>query len=326
MNNLPFLRTFLAVYRTGSITSGARQLHLTQPAASGHIRALEQQLGRQLFAREGRGVIATPAAHDLAMQIAPHLDALEVTLASVRTHADSLAGTLYLGGPADFLSAKITGLLPTLMAQGIDCNLRLHSEAQLIAGLDAGDLDLAILSTAPSSPGIGHAQLYTEEFVLVGGPHWVAKLPASTARKAWPAALENLPLLAYDETLPWIRHYFQDVFGLAVERKPALVVADLRTLMAAASAGCGATVIPRYLCENDLASGKLVQLYHPAVPPLSPIYLAWSKFRLRQARTLHARDSLLAMTPIWAEQCASARAQLRARASARKALANAAAG
>src|SRR5579859_3955794 len=77
MLDLVFLRTFLAIHRSGSITKAAKALHLTQPAVSQHLKALEVQIGAKLFRRNPRGVVPTPAAEELSMRIGQHLDALQ---------------------------------------------------------------------------------------------------------------------------------------------------------------------------------------------------------------------------------------------------------
>jgi DNA-binding transcriptional LysR family regulator len=53
-----------------------------------------------------------------------------------------------------------------------------------------------------------------------------------------------------------------------------LVAPDLRALRAAALAGAGATVLPRYLCEGDLTAGRLVDLRPTDDPPINTLYLA----------------------------------------------------
>jgi Bacterial regulatory helix-turn-helix protein, lysR family len=59
MADLEYLRAFLATYRSGSVTKAAEYVHLSQPAVSGQIKALEQQLGRTLFTRTPRGIVST---------------------------------------------------------------------------------------------------------------------------------------------------------------------------------------------------------------------------------------------------------------------------
>ena len=53
------LRTFLAVARLGHLTRAAEQLHLTQPAVSKQVKALEQELGVLLFERQPTGMVLT---------------------------------------------------------------------------------------------------------------------------------------------------------------------------------------------------------------------------------------------------------------------------
>jgi DNA-binding transcriptional LysR family regulator len=68
-----YQRTFLAVYRAGSLTAAARVVDISQPAVSGQIQALERQLGFTLFLRRGRGIEPTARAVDLAREVAEHL-------------------------------------------------------------------------------------------------------------------------------------------------------------------------------------------------------------------------------------------------------------
>ena len=79
--DLNLLRTFLAVYRTGSFTAAARLLGLSQPTVTTQVRALERQLDRELFQRQARGVSPAPYADELASRIVQPLDDfLEVAL------------------------------------------------------------------------------------------------------------------------------------------------------------------------------------------------------------------------------------------------------
>ena len=56
------IQAFLAVAETGSLSSAARELHLTQPTVGRHIQSLEQDLGVSLFKRQARGMALTTQA------------------------------------------------------------------------------------------------------------------------------------------------------------------------------------------------------------------------------------------------------------------------
>src|SRR5262245_2479819 len=62
---LDLLGSFLAVAEHGSVTAAAARLHLTQPAVTRHVLALERELGLPLFERAGRGMRLTAAGATL---------------------------------------------------------------------------------------------------------------------------------------------------------------------------------------------------------------------------------------------------------------------
>jgi LysR family transcriptional activator of glutamate synthase operon len=74
------LQSFREVVREGSFTAAAKNLHMTQPAVSLHVKALEQEVGARILERDGKGVRLTPAGKVL-------LEAAEVALAAVEEGA-----------------------------------------------------------------------------------------------------------------------------------------------------------------------------------------------------------------------------------------------
>ena len=74
--NLIQLRVFDAVVRAGSVTAAARRLHVTQPAVTNHIKALEEHDDVTLFRREGRTLVPNSLGEELA-EISGRLFALE---------------------------------------------------------------------------------------------------------------------------------------------------------------------------------------------------------------------------------------------------------
>jgi len=144
MSQLTYLRTFLAVYRAGSVTKASIQLAITQPAASGHIKALEAHLKQTLFRRLGRGIEPTATADWLARAVAPYLDGLEETLGAATIRPNGLAGRLRLGGPAEFLGEKVLPGLGGLPELGLHLETQFGLAQDLVEHLEAGQLDLVI--------------------------------------------------------------------------------------------------------------------------------------------------------------------------------------
>jgi DNA-binding transcriptional LysR family regulator len=256
MADLEHLRSFLAMYRAGSVTRAAKLVHLTQPALSAQLRALEAHLGRRLFARKARGIEATPAAHALAAAIAPHVDALGVAAEGARVGSQEIAGVVAIGGPAELLGKRVVGMLAPLVERGLRMRLAFGLPGPLIDELAAGDLELVIATQRVARPGIDYARFYVEELILIAGRDWAARLP----RKLDAAALEAAPLVAYADDLPILRRYWRAVLGARLTRPAAVIAPDLRAVMHAVIAGAGVSVLPRYLCTDFLARGELLDL------------------------------------------------------------------
>lgn len=269
MADLEHLRSFLAMYRAGSVTRAAKVVHLTQPALSAQLKALEAHLGRRLFTRKARGLEATPAAHGLAAAIAPHVDALDVLADHARAGSQAIAGTVAIGGPAELLGKRVVGMLAPLVERGLQMRLAFGLPAPLIDALAAGDLELVIATTRVARRGIDYERFYAEELVLIAGRAWAARLP----RRLDAAALEAAPLVAYADDLPILRRYWRTVLGARLTRTAAVIAPDLRAVMHAVIAGAGISVLPRYLCADFLARGELIDVA-PGQAASNALYLA----------------------------------------------------
>ena len=299
MSDLSHIRTFLAVYRSGTVTRAAAQLAITQPAASGHIKALEARLKRKLFRRVGRGIEPTAAADSLARAVAPYVDGLESVMAAAMMRQDGLAGTVRLGGPVEFTTEKVLPALAGLPELGILLEARFGLARELIERLDAGELDLAIAAVRIPKRSVGYQQLYHEEFVLVGAPKWAAAAPPATVSSRGAEAVAALPWLAYDADFSIVRRYFREVFRATPPSGAVQIIPDLRALMESCVAGLGVTVLPKYLCQSRIEEGLLVPMHSPAALPGNDIFLAWNRAGLRQPRTALVRDWILETANGW---------------------------
>lgn len=274
--DLSLLRTFVAVYRAGSFTAAAPVLGLSQPTVTAQIRALEGELGRQLFERLPRGVAPTSVADELAREVAPHIDAL----ASI-TEPSPSPGPVHLAGPAELTAICA---LPALADLGVRLRVTLGLADDLLSGLRAGRYDLVISTVRPRGRAIAATPLIDEEFVLVAAASWRGG--------------RDGPLITYADDLPIIRRYWRSVFGTRPPGEPAIVVPDLRAVRACAIAGGGVTVLPRYLCDEDLREGRLVTIHEPEIPPINTLFLATRAGHVTP-HVAAVRDRLLAASRTW---------------------------
>jgi molybdate transport repressor ModE-like protein len=120
--NLRLLRSFLTVVECGKVSTAAKQLHLSQPAVTAHVRRLEEIVGRPLISRSRRGVRLTTHGHTLRTLLAEIQNTLSRIEASFRTEQK-------LRIIVDTVSAMVTpgkGLL-AMDESNRTCNKRLDS-------------------------------------------------------------------------------------------------------------------------------------------------------------------------------------------------------
>ncbi|MFF3462072.1 LysR family transcriptional regulator [Streptomyces sp. NPDC001984] len=299
--DLALLRTFVTVHRAGSFTRAAALLGLSQPAVTSQIRALERQVGRPLFLRQARGVTPTTIGDELAHKAAPHLDAL-VEIAETGLDDESSLRTLHLAGPPEFTAERALPVLTELIGddgQGFALRASFGNAEETLEGLAAGHHDLAISTARPRGALLTATPLCDEEHVLVAGPRWAAEVGSEHLRRNGAPVLENLPVVEVHESLPFVSRYWASVFDCRPAATGTVIVPDLRAVLACAIAGAGLAVLPRYLCAPAIASGDVVALHEPAVPPLRTYFLVVRTGTLAMPHVARAHEWLQRAAADW---------------------------
>lgn len=266
MQDLGLWRTFLAAHRSGSVSAAARVLGLAQSSVTTQLQALEASVGEPLFVRHARGIRPTFRADELAARVSGPLDALADALGSPPAAEQPI---VRLAGAAEFLARVAVPALAPAVADGLRVTVSAGLADDLLDDLRVGSLDLVISAVRPRGRSLPSLPLFDEEFALVAAP----SLGIAPSPHLKPQSLDAVPLLAYARDVPILRRYWRHTFGIRLEREPALVVADLRALAAAAVAGAGVTVLPTYLIGDELADGRLVVLRETDDPPINTLHL-----------------------------------------------------
>ncbi|WAZ22999.1 LysR family transcriptional regulator [Streptomyces cinnabarinus] len=295
--DLNLVRTFLAVYRSGSFTAAAQLLGISQPTVTTQVKALERQSGRELFARLPRGVTPTPYAHDLAARVAAPLDAL----LAATGHDPAEAGPpapVHLAGPAELLCLRILPALAPLVAEGVRLRVSPGLTDPLLEELRAGRHDLVIATHRPRGRTLLSTPLLDEEFVLAAAPVWADRIGDRVTTEG-PGVLHTVPLVSYAEDLPILRRYWRHVFDQRLNCRAAVTMPDLRGVLTAVTSGAGFSVLPRYLCERELAEGALMPLHEPEDAPINTGYLVQRPGTSENPHVGEVRDVLLRLGPTW---------------------------
>ncbi|MFI0901136.1 LysR family transcriptional regulator [Streptomyces sp. NPDC020983] len=274
VSDLDLLAGFLEIYRRGSLTAAAAALGLSQPAVSGQLARLEDQMGTVLFERSRRGAVPTQQAHELARRVAAPLDQLRGALDE---DADGRArgGTVRLGAAGELTASRLVPALAPLVSGGLRLDITLGLAEDLLTALADGRSDLVVSSVRPPADrrGLTAMPFVDEEFVLVATPTTARSIDRARLAEDPAAALAHLPIVAYSHELPIVRRYWRSEFGRRPPNPVSMTVPDLRAVLAAVVAGAGISVLPRYLAGPALAAGSLELLHHTQVQPLNTLYL-----------------------------------------------------
>lgn len=171
------LKTFVTVAREGSITRASGLLHLSQPAVSAHIKAMEDTLGLSLFERTPRGMSLTRDGQRLLAKAEQTLAAHQELMAEATRSKGELTGKLRLGAGSNSNNEAIGRLLTVLSERcpGVEVALKHRTSQEVLAGIRNGSLDAGFYN----EPGEAEPDLTTIEVAqfaiyLVAAPGVVA--------------------------------------------------------------------------------------------------------------------------------------------------------
>jgi len=250
------LQLVAALAASGSTVRAAARLHLTQSAVSRGLLAVEDKLGARLFQRVARGVVPTPAGQRLVAGAGPVL----AQLAELEHHARAGAdGRVTLRVVSEcytayrWLPSTLAALRPRLAS--LEITLAFEHTASPAAALAAGQVDVALLTTAKVAGGVIQRPLFSDEIVfLVAVTHPLADRAALTL-----ADLRAFPLITSTSTPEAERRWFVSrVFAKTPPRVRFLRFPLTEAIVDAARAGLGIAVMSEWIAKPYLAAGDLV--------------------------------------------------------------------
>lgn len=253
--NLTHVRTFVAVMQEGHLTRAAERLHISQPTASNHLRALEQQLGLALFTRTPRGLTPSSAGRRLA-EGAIQLFGASIKLTSQASELRaSPSGRVAIGIVED---PQLNGRLPTLVRWVhqhfplVELSIESRISFSIRQGILAGELDAGFFVAATQDDGMCGYEVSRREFVVVGPYSWRERLRQASWRQL--------------ATLPWITtptgsahsEIAAQLFPSSeVNIRPLLEVSNERLLRTMVAEGLGVGIARRDLAEEGVLRNEL---------------------------------------------------------------------
>jgi len=285
------LEYFVAVVDTGSFTSAAARVHISQSGVSAQVRELERELGQTLLDRSGKRVRLT----DAGAAVLPHARAALASAAGVRQVADDLAGLVQGHVSVGMITAcSFVALFDQLedfhrSSPGIDITLTEDTSDQLVGSVLAGQIDLALVGIGGPTPG-------GLESVEIADEALVAAVPTDDPL----AGRETVALRGLQERtlvcLPrgtGVRTAFDDACAAAgIQPRVALEASAPNVVAGLAARGLGVAILSETMAEMEGARLRGLTITQPRLR--SRLELVWKAGALASpaavALIAHARQ------------------------------------
>lgn len=262
--DLGALELLLAVARLGSLGGAARELGITQPAASSRIRSMERQLGLALVDRSPRGSRLTDTGAlvtDWARRVVEAAEQFDAGTQALRDRRDSRLRVAASMTIAEYLLPR---WLIALRAERPDTAVSLlaGNSAAVAERLLSGEADLGFVEGTAVPAGLDAAVIAHDHLIVVTAPGhpWARRRRALTA-----AELAGTPLILREEGSGTRQVLDAALGGLA---RPLIELSSTTAVKAAAVSGAGPSVLSELAVGEELAARRLVRI------PLEGVRLA----------------------------------------------------
>jgi DNA-binding transcriptional LysR family regulator len=250
--SLAALEFFDAAVRHMSFTRASADLNVTQSAVSRQIRDMEEFLGQQLFHRIKQRLVLTEAGEAYAGAVRDLLNQAEAATLQVMAY-NGKGGVLTMALLPTFGSRWLVPRLGDFIARHGDIELNLMTQVKPFDFSGSG-IDAAIHFGSDAWPGAICHRLMGEVIIPVCAPAMLGDRP----ELARPQEVGNFTLLHLNTRpqawMDWLRAVgVKTVDGLHGPR-----FEEFHMVIQAAIAGLGIAVLPRFLIQEELTSGRLV--------------------------------------------------------------------
>lgn len=257
MDRLQAMEMFVRVVETGSFSKAAREFATTQPTVTKQVAAIEARLAVRLLNRNTRGVSLTEAGSLYYEKCKTIVREAQEADSVVRVRQSQAQGLLRVGTSVAFGRRVVTPLALDYLRRHPQLQMDLSFEDRYV-DLVAQGIDVAVRMGKLADSSLGARFLGVNPWVIVAAPAYLRK--AGTPRRA--QDLSAHAALVYSSVLG------EEVWRLHGPRGDAVSVPvtgrlrsnNLSAVLAAAAAGMGVALVPRYVAHESLQAGRVKEV------------------------------------------------------------------
>jgi DNA-binding transcriptional LysR family regulator len=280
--DLRALEVFCKIMELKSFSRAAEAVLLTQPTVSGHIKALETELGLRLFDRTGKTVTATRAGellHGYARRI---LALREEAQQALNEHKGGLKGHLVIGGSSIPGAYIFPPLVAAFKRAHPDVTISLHviDSREIVRGVIEGTYEVGMVG-ARFEEGRVHYEPFAHDELVLAVP---ASHPWANRNSVRLAELAGQPFIMRERgsgTRKVMEKAFADHAVDSASLRVVLEVTGNETVRQALKAGAGISVISRRAIEDDIRCKTVMALRFHGIKLLRDFFLVTHKSRTR---------------------------------------------
>lgn len=283
------LRLFDVVAEAGSFTEAARRLHMSQPALSRQIAALEESLGAKLFHRHARGLAMTHEGEQLRSATSDMHERVDRAAQAIDASRERPTGAIRLTTTVSFGSTWLARQLGDFLDQYPDISVHLML-TDVDVDLAKREADVAIRFHRPFQSELMQRPLAGIRHHLVASPEYLARHGAPRHVND----LDHHRLIAYGEAAPDYLKGINWILELGHEGSPraaALTINNSHGVLQAVEAGAGIAALPSYLIRF---SGKVKVVLPELEGPVFRTFFTYPSELRRSLRIAALRDFLVA--------------------------------
>ena len=269
------LQTFCVLVEELNFTRTAERVHTVQSNVTSQIKALEAELGTQLFDRLAKRVLLTEAGHRFLPYAEKALAAMEQGHRAVKFGSEP-AGPLRIGAPESVLTYRLPEVLKLFRKRYPEVELifRPGLDDKLGDALESGKLDLAIsMSDSVEGDQLCSIRMRTEEVYLFGTPDH----PLANARTVCPKDLFDQNLLLTEAGCCY-RTKLDTQLALANIRPQHITeFSSVEAIKQCVTAGMGLGFLPRIVIACELKKGQFTLLNWQGPKMTIATHIVWHK-------------------------------------------------
>jgi DNA-binding transcriptional LysR family regulator len=278
MQDLNDMVFFAEVAERGGFAAAGRALGIPKSRLSRRVAELEGRLGVQLLQRSTRQLSLTPAGelylrHSIAMR-----DAAEAAAEAIAQVQTEPRGLVRISCPITLAQSGVGVLVSQFMRRYPAVQIEMRILNRAVDLIEEGiDLALRVRPVIEDSTTLVAKKLAIARPVLLASPEQLRRQgPVGTVDEV--GRLDTVAQSAADGRVSWC---LEGPHGEShtVQHRPRYLADDLLTLKFAVVEGVGASILPVYMCKEDLDAGRLVEVLPGWGPPASILHVVFPSRR-----------------------------------------------